>query len=281
MDQEDLAIFRQVAQWLEESSAYPTVSGFEEFTYEPEKPIHGDLVDYAYHQRGCIAWVVELWDLFARAGLERKKPFVKSYTDLSREDLIAIAEWDRDQNAGRAVRDWKRFEHPQLGPVELGGVDQRVGIFNPPYELLPEVCNQQSAAFLRVAAMAPRIRFADVAVEALADELRRVDITIENTGYLPSYVLSSAKKLSWNEELYLELECEGCSLAEGPGRRRVGHLDGWGRGLGEGTGALYYPYGRGSTGTCRQSVVVRGRGMVIATVRSCRMGAVRQEIRLG
>ena len=77
----------------------------------------------------------------------------------------------------------------------------------------------------------------DVAVEELADELRRVDITIENTGYLPSYVLSSAKKLSWNEELYLELECEGCSLAEGPARRRVGHLDGWGRGLGDGTGA--------------------------------------------
>lgn len=281
MDQEDLAIFRQVAQWLEESSTYPTVSGFEEFTYEPEKPIHGDLIDYAYHQRGCIAWVVELWDLFARAGLERKKPFVKSYTDLSRADMIAIAAWDRNENAGRVVLDWRPFEHPQLGPVEIGGVDQRVGIFNPPYELLPEVCDQQSAAFLRVAAMAPRIRIAEVTVEDLAGDLRRVDITIENTGYLPSYVLSSARKLSWNEELYLELACEGCSLAEGSARRRVGHLDGWGRGLGDGTGALYYPYGRGSTGTSRQSIVVRGRGVVTATVRSCRMGAVRQEIRLG
>ena len=125
MDQSDLAIFRQVARWLEDYSGYPTVSGFEEFTYEPEKPIHGDLTDYAYHQRGCISYVVELWDLFARVGFERKKPFVDSYTDLTRADLVALGHWDRDHNIGRIVRPWKTWDHPQLGPVELGGVDQR------------------------------------------------------------------------------------------------------------------------------------------------------------
>jgi hypothetical protein len=280
MDQQDLAIFRQIEHWLEADTGYPMVSGFEEFTYEPEKPIHGDLTDYAYHQRGCISYVVELWDLFAQVGIKRKKPFVKVYTDLSREDLIALAKWDRDHNAGRAVLAWKRHEHPQLGPVELGGIDQRVGIFNPPYELLPEVCASQTAAFLRVAAMAPRIRFAEVAVEALGDGLRRVDVAVENFGYLPSHVLESARKLAWNEAPYLELDCDGCALAEGSARRPLGHLDGWGRGLGDGTGALYYPYGRGSTGTARLSVVVRGPGSITATVRSCRMGAIHREIKL-
>jgi hypothetical protein len=280
MDQSDLAIFRQVAHWLEAYSGYPTVSGYEEFTYEPEKPIHGDLTDYAYHQRGCISWVVELWDLFAKVGFERKKPFVRSYTDLSREDLIAIGRWDREHNAGRAVLPWRRHEHPQLGTVELGGVDQRVGIFNPPYELLPEVCDQQSAAFLRVAAMTPRVRFAGLTAEALGSDLHRIDIKVENAGYLPTYVLSSARKLSWNEPVYLEIECEGCELAEGHDRRVLGHLEGWGRGLGEGTGALYYPYGRGNTGTAQASVVVRGGGRITATIRSCRVGAVSQTIDL-
>ena len=281
MDQMDLAVYRQVALWLEEQSGYPTVSGFEEFTYEPDQPIHGDLTDFAYHQRGCIAYVVELWDIFAKVGFERQKPFVKIYTELSRDDLVKIAEWDREHNAGRIVLDWMPCEHPQLGPVEVGGVDQRVGIFNPPYELLPEICEQQSAAFLRVAAMSPSIHFADVTIEDLGGDLRRVDITVANHGYLPSYVLSSAKKLSWNEELYLELDCEGCSLVEGSPRRPLGHLDGWGRGLGDGTGALYYPYGRGSTGTARQSIVVQGEGVITATVNSCRIGAVRREIKLG
>lgn len=281
MDQGDLAIFRQIEHWLEQDTGYPMVSGFEEFTYEPEKPIHGDLIDYAYHQRGCIAYVVELWDLFAQVGIARKKPFVKVYTDLSRDDLVALAKWDRDHNAGRVVLPWRAHQHPQLGHVELGGVDQRVGISNPPYELLPEICASQSSAFLRVAAMAPRIRFGAVTVEALGDDLRRVDITIENTGYLPSHVLDSARKLSWNEPPYLEFECAGCALAEGPARRPLAHLDGWGRGLGDGTGALYYPYGRGNTGTAKVSVVIKGPGTLNATVKSCRMGAIHSKIELG
>ncbi len=281
MDQSDLAIFRQVEKWLEDASGYPTVSGFEEFTYEPDKPIHGDLTDYAYHQRGCIAWVVELWDLFAQVGLARRKPFVKCYTDLSRADLEAIGQWDLDHNQARVVRPWKAVEHPQLGPVEVGGVDQRVGIFNPPYEKLPEVCVQQSEAFLKVAAMAPAIRLADVAVEPLDGDLRRVDIVVENRGYLSSQVLGSAARLSWNEALYLDLECAGCELAEGPSRRSLGHLDGWGRGLGDGSGALYYPYGRGSTGTARLSVTVRGSGTLAITVTSCRTGSTRHVIPVG
>ncbi len=281
MDQSDLAIFRQAARWLEDYSGYPTVSGCEEFTYEPDKPIHGDLTDYAYHQRGCISYVVELWDLFARVGFERKKPFVDNYAHRSRDDLVKIGKWDRDHNFGRIVRPWKAWEHPQLGPVELGGVDQRVGIFNPPYELLPETCDQQSAAFLRVAAMAPRIRVSDIQVEDLGGGLSRVDLAVENQGYLPSYVLSSAKQLSWNEEPYLEIACEACELAEGPERRRLGHLDGWGRGLCDGTGVLYYPYGRGNTGTSRQSFVVKGSGTVTVSVRSCRVGSVQTEISVG
>ena len=280
MDQEDLAIFRQIEHWLEEHTGYPMVSGFEEFTYEPDKPIHGDLSDYAYHQRGCIAYVVELWDLFAKLGFERKKPFVKSYTDLKREDIIAIAEWDRDHNAGRTVVEWRRFAHPQLGGVEIGGIDSRVGMWNPPYEAIAETCNQQSAAFLRVAAMAPRIRFADVSMEKLTEDLTRVDMVVENVGYLPSYVLSSARKLTWNEVPYIEFVCEGCSLVEGPVQRSLGHLDGWGRGAGEGIGAPYYPYGRGSTGTAKQSIVVKGAGTVTAKIKSCRIGEICREIRL-
>ena len=73
MDQEDLALFRQLGAWAEELTGYPMVSGCEEFLYEPDKPLHGDLTDYAYHQRGAVAYVVELWDLFKRLGLERKK----------------------------------------------------------------------------------------------------------------------------------------------------------------------------------------------------------------
>lgn len=278
MDQEDLAIYRQVGDWLEAFAGYPMVSGFEEFTYEPETPIRGDLTDYAYHQRGTITWVVELWDLFARMGFERKKPFVRSYSDLTRDDILALAEWDRDHNRGRTVVAWREFDHPQLGKVEIGGIDARVGMWNPPNELLAEICDQHSAAFLRVAGMAPRVRFGGVTTKALGGGMTRIDLAVENTGYLPTYVLSSARKLVWNESPYLELELDGVELAEGAQRRPVGHLDGWGRGSGSGAGALYFPYGRGNTGTAQTTIVVSGTGKVTATVRACRIGEIKQVI---
>ena len=129
--------------------------------------------------------------------------------------------------------------------------------------------------------MAPRVRFGDVSLHTLPEGVTRIDLTIENVGYLPSYVLNSARKLSWNEAPYLELELDGCELVEGSVRRHLNHLDGWGRGAGHGTGAPYYPYGRGNTSTAHASIVVRGSGTVTTSVNSCRLGQIRKKISVG
>ena len=43
MHPHDAAVFRQVESWAESITSYPTVSGFSEFTYEPDKPLHGEI----------------------------------------------------------------------------------------------------------------------------------------------------------------------------------------------------------------------------------------------
>jgi hypothetical protein len=80
MDQADLAVFLQVEAWAKEHTGYPTVSGYHEFLYEPETPLRGDIVEFAYLQRGAIAYAVELWDIFRKIGVDPKKPFVDHYT---------------------------------------------------------------------------------------------------------------------------------------------------------------------------------------------------------
>ena len=50
-------MFRQLEAWMTEHTGYPTVSGHDEFLYEPDKPLRGDLSDYAYNQRGALAYV--------------------------------------------------------------------------------------------------------------------------------------------------------------------------------------------------------------------------------
>ncbi len=167
MDPEDFALFKQIEEWTDELTGYPMVSGFEEFTYEPDKPLAGDLTAYAYHQRGAAAMVCELWDFWHQVGLKIHRPFVYNYQRRTRAEILEMARWDRDYNQGRVVGVWRPFDHPQLGRVEIGGYDPRFGIWNPPFERLDEVCDQQARVFLRMAALGPRLRIAEIKVEPL------------------------------------------------------------------------------------------------------------------
>jgi hypothetical protein len=273
MDQEDLAIFRQLEAWMTEHAKYPTVSGHEEFLYEPDKPLHGDLTDYAYNQRGALAFVVELWDLFAQLGLPRPPKFVQYYERLTRADAVKLAWWDKHENSGRVFTEWRGFEHPQLGKVEIGGIDPRVGVWNPPLATLGAVCAQQSAIYLRVAALAPAIKIGKVERTLLPGELVRLDVRIENHGYLGTYGMPSAKKLDWNEPVHVTAETDGCALVDpGSAHQVLGHLDGWGHGLHTGANLMAYPAGRGSTNAATASWLVRGTGALHLRVGCARGG---------
>ena len=281
MDPSDLALYRQLGSWAEELTGYPMVSGFEEFTYEPDKPLRGDLSEWAYTQRGCVAYVVELWDLFAQLGKKKPKRFVDYYTHLTREDLIALARWDAEHNCSRVIRPWTSATHPQLGAVEVGGVDPRVGLSNPPYERLAEVCEKHSAHFLRVAALAPRVQVEQRAVKALGADVAHVEVIVRNDGYLPTFVLSSAKALTWNEPLLCEARGDGALVVEGETRREIGHLDGWGRGLFDGSSALYFQRSRGTSSQRVVRFTTRGKGTLIVRAGSSRTGHVETRIDVG
>jgi hypothetical protein len=279
MDQEDLAVFRQVEAWMTEHTGYPTVSGHDEFLYEPDKPLRGDVSDYAYNQRGALAYVIELWDLFKRLGMERPPKFAQYYERVSRGDIIKLAWWDKDENEGRSFPPWRPFVHPQLGPVEIGGLDPRVGMWNPPLHELAGMCTSQALVFLRVASLAPRIRIARVDRHALPGGVTRVEVKVENEGYLGSYGVPSAKALDFNEPLYATCRAAGCELVDaGAAHQPLGHLDGWGHGLHTGANLPAYPGTRGTTNAAWASYLVRGSGTLDVRVGACRTGFVTTRI---
>jgi hypothetical protein len=281
MDQEDLAIFRQVESWMTELTGYPTVSGYDEFLYEPDKPLKGDMTEYAYHQRGAIAYVVELWDLFKRLGMERPKKFVDFYNQVSRDDIVKLAWWDKDENDGRCFPKWQPFDHAQLGPVEIGGVDPRIGIWNPPLHELANVCTSQALVFLRLAALAPRVRIAETNRYPLPGGIVRVELKVINEGSLASYGLPSAKKIDFNEPLYAKAKADGCELVDpGAAYQALGHLDGWGHGLHTGQNLPAYPGTRGNTSSAWATYLVRGTGALELEIGSCRTGFVTTRIAL-
>ena len=256
------------------------VSGFEEFTYQPDKPIYGDLADFAYHQRGCVSYVCELHDVFKQVGFERIKPFVDHYGRFKREDLLAVGRWDREHNEGRAFRPWVAVDHPQFGSVEVGGVDPMIGFWNPPMDQLAEVCRAQVALSLRVFCLVPRIAIAGLQVTPLGGGTFRVSVEVQNQGYLPSYGVDAARDREHSEPLYVEAHAEGCGFVNADtARQALGHLAGWGRGL--------YRHGppshHRSAGGCtskRASWIVSGEGSLTLRAGSCRVGWVETTVQI-
>ena len=91
MNPHDFAIYKQIEEWTDSITGYPMVSGFEEFTYEPDKPLCGDLSAFAFAQRGAVAMVCELWDFWKQAGLPVHRPFVHNYQRRTRAEIEQIA----------------------------------------------------------------------------------------------------------------------------------------------------------------------------------------------
>ncbi len=278
----DLAVYRQVGQWAESITGYPMVSGFAEFLYEADKPLHGALSEWAYEDRGALAYVCELWDLMAKIGVARTARFVDRYVRLGREDWIALARWDTEHNQGRIFQPWKAVTHPQLGEVEVGGMDRRVGLFNPSYEELPAICEAQSQLMMRVAALLPRVRVTELVATPLRDNATQITLTIENHGYLPTYGMQHAKSYPHCEPLWVDVASEGCTLEDAAASHQtIGHLEGWGQGLWSSSTALFFPHSSGSQHRRTLRYVVQGKGIVRFNIGSCRVGYLEAIVTVG
>ncbi len=280
MNPHDLWVFEQIAAWMTPITGYPVVSGFEEFTYEPDTPLCGDLASFAYEHRGAVAMVCELWDFWKQVGLETLRPFIRNYAKRPRAELLKMLEWDRAHNEGRAAQPWKPFDHPQLGRVEIGGYDPLIGMWNPPPDRLPEVVTNQARAFLRWAALSPRLRVTGVTVEAIEPGLHRVSATIENIGFLPTNVLATAAKLPWNDPVRAAIALgPDASLVGGDAVTTVGHLQGWTPDV-----VFSYPtFARTTNERTRRRVqwIVRGSGEVIVSAACARTGRKEARVNLG
>ncbi|MEX1363899.1 MAG: peptidase M14, partial [Nannocystaceae bacterium] len=224
----------------------------------------------------------ELWDLFSRLHMPKDPRFIDHYTGFDRDTLHRLARWDAEHNQGRVFRPWVPVEHPQLGSVEVGGLDMRFGVRNPPPEQLDEICRRHAAAFLRVVAMAPRPWASPLSVTPLGDDLFQVDLRVDNRGYLATHVVPSSRKHDWNEPLEARVSLDGPTLIDqSDGVRELGHLEGWGRGRGSWFGTPGFFRSSGSVSTRNLRWVLRGRGRMTVRVGSCRVGWLQRQVQLG
>lgn len=232
MNQADLAVFKAIGKMGEEETGYPCISIHDNFAYDKKKPIHGAVLDWVYGSFGIYAYSTELWSLPRKAGVEITD-WIGYWKEHPDSDELAMARVLDEFADGEGIFDWKPFDHPQLGDVEIGGWDYKFAIQNPPGSLLEEVTAGNALFVVREMGVLPHLTIEGVQLEKLGGDVYKVSAIVVNDGFLPTYISQVGKKTSTTKPVKLTLS--GAEVVSGKQDQDIGHL--------EGRSALFTPLG--------------------------------------
>jgi murein tripeptide amidase MpaA len=223
---EDLWTYQKIGGKGTDLTGYPAISVYHDFRYHPRKVITGTFNDWMYDHLGLFAWVVELWSAQRQAGIE-EYDFIAWYREHPLEDDLKMLQWSDDVLGGKGYVDWYPFDHPQLGPIELGGWNRLYAFRNPPPEFLEKEIAPFADWLVWHLLISPRLELHDVTADPLGEGAYHVQLVVQNTGWLPTYVTKRALEKKLVRGIVVEIEVpDGATLETGKQREELGQLEG-------------------------------------------------------
>ncbi len=220
----DVWIWKQLGEVGTKLTGYPVHSVYEDFTWDPSDRLSGAADDWAYEHRGVFGWTTEFWDIVkAATGNQQSTHFW--YTGPTDDELLAVLRWcDEHHPAGHV--DWYPFEHPQLGPVEIGGWDAISTWTNPPLTRLRDEVAGHAAFAVQQALSSPLLEIKHHAVARLGTRQWRIELGVANTGWLPTDISAHARKEHLVAPITVSISGD-VHMVDGPARRQLaGPLEG-------------------------------------------------------
>lgn len=224
MPHADLRVFEEFGQKAEGLTGYTAMS-FHDLKYEPAY-FRGGQLGWYYNQLGLVAWITEFWNPLKAVG---RKPYHPSLwlLDHDPDDDLALIRWSDEELDGKGFVDWYPFDHPQLGPVELGGWDMINYFYNAPFPRLEAEVAPHSEWVIHMALCSPRLEIRSLTSELVGEGVHRVQLVLRNSGWLPTNVTQRALEREVCGSLVAEVALpEGATLLSGPPSRTLGQLDG-------------------------------------------------------
>lgn len=136
-------------------------------------PAFGGSIDALYLLFGIVAFANEIYQMGEDTDGDGR---VEMAEQLSHNDEV---------QGGYAFREWTPYQHPQLGPVEIGGW-RKFGHNNPPPAELPEEVRRNVDFVLMQARNTQLLSLPKPRVEALGGDVYRVTAVVRNTGRVPT-----------------------------------------------------------------------------------------------
>ena len=227
---EDVYIFKKFGEHSTPLTSYPVHSVYEDLTWDKSRVMGGAGDDWAYDHLGVYSWTTEFWDAIYRATGEHSPTDVWYVGPTPAQDL-AVCKWSDTHAPGSYVA-WYSHEHPQLGRVELGGVNAMYTWTNAPSSMLKAEVAPHTDVAIYQAMASPRLEIKLAEAHSLGSDVWRVRVGVANTGWLPTDVTQHARSMKLVLPVTIEIGASGgassgvLDLVEGEARVRVGQLAG-------------------------------------------------------
>lgn len=189
INEDDLWQIIRIGEMAEKIIGFPLVR---ETQYGPNRyppvALYGNSNEWAYKNLGISHYVIELGNGFNSA-FSTLEIFDHTYDDwdlVFRPAALKVC----DERGYKVFEEWKTFNHPQLGEVEVGGLIEDNSYlldFSRMEQIAPKVCE----FFAAHAKMHPHIKISDAEVTAVAKDVYRVRCKMANIGGLPTKIMAA------------------------------------------------------------------------------------------
>jgi hypothetical protein len=154
--------------------------------------VHGGSIDWTNDGLGIPSFSNELWNgdqYFTSPELKEQQanPASPIAPNVSRYYFDKYLEF------GDEYLEWKPFDHPQFGQVEMGGVWKKYQGRVPPRFMNEELCHRNMAFSLYQADEMPLIRMGETSVEKFGGDVYRVFVDITNAKVTPTIMARAAQ----------------------------------------------------------------------------------------
>ena len=222
---EDLWVYKEQGVKGTEITGYPAISVYHEFRYHPKDVISGTF-DWIYEHLGLYEWTIEIWCPMREAGIKEYK-YIDWFRDHPVEDDLKMLSWADKELKGKGYVDWYQWKHPQLGEVEIGGWDKIYAFRNPPPHLLEKEIAKFPDWLIWNTLISPKLELVHAKAEKIGGDAYRIEVAVQNTGYLPSYVSKRAHQRKQTRGVVGEITLpKGAELVAGTLRAVAGELEG-------------------------------------------------------
>lgn len=164
-------------------------------TYKGMYPTYGDETNWQYSCLGIMPFVNELWsdmNMFRKENPDREAREKERYV------------FDKELLFKEAFVNWKEFDHPQYGKIEIGGFKKQFGRM-PPSFLLEEECHRNMAFTLCHASQLPSITIEEVTKKSIGSNLYKVSAVVRNSKIIPTKLaVDEQNKLSRPDRISLK-----------------------------------------------------------------------------